>query len=205
MDVVRGVISETKAVRFEGNNYAAEWVEEAARRGLPNLMRTPEALAELIKPDSIEMFVTTGVFSEDEVRARYHVRLERYLKDIEIEVSTLVDMARTLVLPAAMEHQAPLAHSIEAVARVKGQAPWAQMGLLDACSEEIGRLRERVDGLGQMVASCAELEATERARRYAYEVAPAMEMVRESCDTLEEMVADTLWALPKYPEMLFMS
>ncbi len=204
MDVVRGVIAETKAIRFEGNNYAAEWVEEAARRGLPNLMRTPESLAELVKPESIDLFVATGVYSKDEVQARYHVRLERYLKDIDIEVSTLLDMARTMVLPAAMEHQLRLAHSIEAVARVKGQAPWAQMGLLDACSEEIGSLRERMDGLDQLVKGLASAPEHERAHRYAYEVAPAMQVVRESCDRLEEMVADSLWPLPKYPEMLFM-
>jgi glutamine synthetase len=127
------------------------------------------------------------------------------LKDIDIEVSTLLDMARTMVLPAAMEHQLRLALSIEAVARVKGQAPWAQMGLLDACSEEIGRLRERLDGLDQLVKNLVALSEHERAHRYAYEVAPAMQAVRESCDKLEEMVADTLWPLPKYPEMLFMS
>ncbi len=205
MEVVRQVITETKAIRFEGNNYAPEWVEEAKRRGLPNLERTPEALAEQVRPTAIEMFVATGVYSEEEVHARYHVRLERYLKDIAIEATTLADMVRTMVLPAAMEHQSRLALSIEAVARVKGQAPWAQMGLLDSCSEEIGRLRERVDGLEELVRSLASLPDEERAQRYAYDVAPAIQSVRESCDRLEEMVADTLWPLPKYPEMLFMS
>jgi glutamine synthetase len=205
MDVVRTVISETKAVRFEGNNYSEEWVAEAERRGLPNLARTPEALAELIKPESIEMFVNMRVGSEEEIRARHHVRLERYMKDIEIEVSTLVDMARTLGLPAALQHQAMLAQSIDGVTRVTGKAPASQTSLLETCSEEIGRLQERVDGLEQLVTDLANVEESERAHLYAHEVAAAISSVRESCDCLEEMVADSLWPLPKYPEMLFLS
>jgi glutamine synthetase len=151
------------------------------------------------------MFVSTGVSSEDEVRARYHVRLERYLKDIDIEVSTLIDMTRTQVLPAALAHQAMLAQSIDAVTRVKGSVPAAQTKLLDACSEEIVRLDERVDGLERLVRDLAKFEEEERARHYAYQVGEVMASVRESCDHLEETVADSLWPLPKYPEMLFLS
>lgn len=205
MNVVRGVITETKAIRFEGNNYAQEWVEEAARRGLPNLMRTPEAIAQLLAPEAIEMFVHTGVLSQEELHARYHVRLERYLKDIDIEVDSLIDMARTQVLPAALEHQTLIAQSIDAVAKVKGQAPGAQTAILDGCVEMIGRLRERTDGLEGLVRGLNEVEEKEKAHRYAYEVVPAMREVRESCDHLEEVVADSLWPLPKYPEMLFLS
>jgi glutamine synthetase len=205
MNVVRGVIGETKVVRFEGNNYAAEWTAEAARRGLPNLARAPEALEQLVTSESVDMFTHTGVFSTEEVHARYHIYLERYLKDIDIEVDTIVDLARTQVLPAAIEHQTLLAQSIEAVERVKGKAPAAQMVLLDQCVEGIGRLSERVDGLEEMVAKVSSLDEKERARRYAYEVMPAMHGVRESCDRLEEIVTDSLWPLPKYPEMLFLS
>jgi len=205
MGVVRSTISETKAIRFEGNNYAAEWVEEAARRGLPNLTRTPEALAQLLLPESAEMFVNTGVLTHEELHARYHVYLERYLKDIDIEVDTLIDMARTQVLPAAIEHQSLLAQSIDAVNRVKGTAPAAQTAHLDACVEEIGRLHERTEGLENLVKTLSGVEEKERAHRYAYEVAPAMRSLRESCDHLEEIVTDSLWPLPKYPEMLFIS
>jgi hypothetical protein len=133
-----------------------------------------------VKPEAIELLSSTGVSSEEEMRARYHVRLERYMKDIDIEVSTLTDMARTQVLPAALAHQAMLAQSIDGVTRIKGQPPAAQVKLLDACVEEIGRLTERVDALEKLVQDLATVEEKERAHRYAYEVAPAMIGVRES-------------------------
>ncbi|MFQ5600090.1 MAG: glutamine synthetase III [Candidatus Krumholzibacteriia bacterium] len=205
LETVRGVISETKVIRFEGNNYAPEWIEEAARRGLPNLARTPEALEQLVLPESIELFTRTGAFTEGEVQARYQIHLERYLKDIDIEVETLVDLARTHVLPAAMQHQANLAQSIDAVSRVKGQAPPEQMTLLDTCTAEIGRLQERLETLDQLVRSLADTDERSRAPHYASDVAAAMHGVRESCDSLELIVADALWPLPKYPEMLFLS
>jgi glutamine synthetase len=203
--VVREVIAETKAIRFEGNNYAAEWVTEAARRNLPNLARTPEALEQLVRPEGIELFVSTGVLTEQEIRARYHIYLERYLKDVAIEVDTLADMVRTLVLPAAIAHQGMLAQSLEAVSRVKGKAPEPQIGLLDACIHEINTLRERLDGLEALMQQLDGVDEKERAHRYAYDVVPAMAKAREAADRLEEMVSDALWPLPKYPEMLFHS
>src|SRR5207247_2578091 len=86
LDVVREAVVATKAVRYEGNNYAAELVEEARRRGLPNLRTTPEALAELVKPQALDFLARTKVFSKAEAEARYHVRLERYVKDVDIQV-----------------------------------------------------------------------------------------------------------------------
>src|SRR5436190_1174086 len=86
LDAVREAVVSTKAVRFEGNNYAAEWVEEARRRGIPNLRTSPEALAELVKPEAKEFMARMKVFSEAETEARYHVRMERYVKDVEIEI-----------------------------------------------------------------------------------------------------------------------
>ena len=205
MGVVRGLITETKAVRFEGNNYSEEWVAEAERRGLPNLRRTPEALAQFVTPEAIGMMTMTGSLTEQEVRARYHVYIERYLKDIDIEVETLLDLARTHVLPAAMQHQMLLAKSLDSVVRAKGNGPGPQYAYLDACIEEINRLKERTESLESLWRSLSTTEERERATHYAYDVVPAMHAVRACCDRLETMVADTLWPLPKYPEMLFLS
>jgi glutamine synthetase len=205
MQVVRELVTETRAVRFEGNNYSEEWVAEAERRGLPHLRRAPEALDQLVRTDCIELFTRTGTLSVEEVKARYHVDLERYLKDIDIEVETLVDLVRTHVLPAALQHQARVAQSLVAVQQVRGQVPGSQTALLDACTEEIGRLRERADALEQQLRDLGRLDEHSRAPRYAYDVAPAMQAVRESCDRLEVLVQDELWPLPKYHEMLFLS
>jgi glutamine synthetase len=202
MQVVRELAAETRAVRFEGNNYSDEWVTEAERRGLPHLRRTPEALEQLVRPECIELFTRTGTLSLEEVKARYHVDLERYLKDIDIEVETLIDLARTHVLPAALQHQKRVADSLLAVQQLRGQVPGAQAALLDACVEEIGRLRERADALEHLIRDLGHVDEHARAPRYAYEVAPAMQAVRESCDRLEVLVQDDLWPLPKYHEML---
>ena len=88
------------AVRFEGNNYSDEWVKEAKKRGLPNFRRTPEALAQMVTKPSRELFMKLGILSKEELDSRYHVRLERYVKDMLIEMHTLAEMANTMVLPA---------------------------------------------------------------------------------------------------------
>jgi len=159
-----------------------------------------------VKAECLELFTRTGVLTAEEVKARYHVYLERYLKDIDIEIEVLVDLVRTSVLPAAIQHETRLAQAIEAVQRVKGgEAPAGQMQLLDACIEEIQRLREHTDGLEALVRELAGMDEHARAARYAYEVLPVMGAVREACDRLEETVADPLWPVPKYHEMLFLS
>jgi glutamine synthetase len=195
IEVVREAVIVTKAIRFEGNNYAAEWVEEAARRGLPNLRTTPEALAEMIRPEARSFLARTRVFSEAETEGRYHVRMERYLKDIEIELEALRDLVHAHVLPAAYRQQALLVQAGHGKGITRAQ-------------ERIGALLE------QLEARMAELEAADghdgpddlerKARLYAERAVPAMACVREVVDQIEETVADAFWTLPKYNEMLFL-
>jgi glutamine synthetase len=211
IDTVRQVIIETKAIRFEGNNYAAEWVEEAARRGLPNLRKSPEALAELVNPDSVKFFSHLGIFSEEEVHARYHVLLERYIKDIEIEVEALKGIASTQVLPAAYQHQELLAGSIEKLLDVlelsaDAEPAKSQIAKLKAIASIIVALQTAVEALETKVGALAEIEdVPTKARGYADDVLPTMLEIREYSDRLEDIVADQLWPLPKYREMLFLS
>jgi glutamine synthetase len=196
LEVVREAVTQTKAVRFEGNNYAAEWVEEARRRGLPNLRTTPEALAELVRPDARTFLARAKVFSEAESDARYHVKLERYLKDIEVEVEALTDLAHAHVLPAAYKQLALLSSA----------------GSSRTAKEARSRLEATVDDLSDRVASlhsvagraAGEGSLEKRAHLLAEETVPAMAAVREVCDRIEESVADEFWTLPKYGEMLFL-
>ena len=111
---LRDLIPQTKAVRFEGNNYSEEWVREAEKRGLPNLRKTPEALKQLVTPASKKMLVESGVFSEAELTSRFHVRLERYIKDLAIEVETLTQIVDTMILPAALMYHGKLAEGAAA-------------------------------------------------------------------------------------------
>ena len=111
LKVAAKAFKESAAVRFEGNNYSDEWVVEAKTRGLLNLRRTPEALAQLLTDDAKALFKNTHILTAIELESRYHVRLERYVKDILIELHTIQQMIDTQVLPAAYAYLGSLAAS----------------------------------------------------------------------------------------------
>ncbi len=211
IEVVRQATTETKAIRFEGNNYAAEWVDEAARRGLPNLSKTPEALAQLVTPEALAFFKSTGIFSEEEVHARYHVQLERYIKDCEIEIEALKGMVQTQIFPAAYEQQELLSESttkMVALLKLNSEAEpaKAQLAQLTNCAQAIAELQTRLTVLNSVVGTLEHSdELADKATIMATKVLPAMVDVREICDALEDVVADHFWPLPKYREMLFIS
>ncbi|MDB5082414.1 MAG: L-glutamine synthetase [Chloroflexi bacterium] len=207
LEVLREAIIETKNVRFEGNGYSQEWVDEAARRGLLNLAKTPEALAQMVEPSSLEFFEKSGVFTKEEVEARYHVNLERYIKDIEIEVHALKDMVRSMVLPAAYQQQENLASSIIKLKDVLGEKySTTQTKELVNIASAINRLQESLDSLSHISESAESMEdLPAKAAFYASDIMPAMGIIRDISDYLEEVIADDLWPLPKYREMLFLS
>jgi glutamine synthetase len=196
LEVVREAVVATKAVRFEGNNYAPEWVEEAKKRGLPNLKASPEALAELVKPEAREFLARTKVFTEAEVEARYHVRLERYIKDLDIEVEALKNVVTGHVLPAAYRQLALLA-STGNLKSTKAAAEKVEAAV-DSLTSRMADLQSAADK------AAGEGDVAKRAVVLAEKVVPAMAAVREIADKLEETVADEFWTLPKYREMLFL-
>jgi glutamine synthetase len=196
LSTVKEAVVATKAVRFEGNNYAPEWVEEAAKRGLLNLRTSPEALAELVKPDTKAFLHSLKIFTEAESEARYHVKMERYLKDVEIEVETLKSLVSGHVFPAAYRQRALLASAgnsrpvQQALSRLE-----SAISDLDSRVEELAKHMERASKAGGL---------EKQARVFADSVVPAMAAIREVSDTIEEEVADEFWTLPKYHEMLFL-
>ncbi len=204
MKVVRKVFRETTPIRFEGNNYSEEWVKEAAKRGLPNLRRAPEGLAELTTKKAHAVLVGMGVLTEPELESRYHVRIERYIKDMLIEMHTLTEMVDTLVLPAAYEYAGSLAASA-AQAKAAGITEIPQVDRanevgklakqLKAKREAMVKLRDRAENLHEA--------PTKAAMLLTKEGADIMADVRAACDALELLVADDAWPLPKYREMLF--
>src|SRR5262249_14279043 len=210
-EVVREVIKETKKVRFEGNNYAPEWVVEAEKRALPNLRKTPEALAQLVSPEAKKFFAASGIFSKEELEARYHVQLERYNKDIEIEIEALKEIAKTMVLPAAYQQQALLASAVKNLAEVEktvklSLATSPQVHQLKRISDLISKLLTDLEAFESLTAKAsAEEDIHKKARTFADHVVPAMANLRATCDDLEEEVADEFWPLPKYREMLFLT
>ena len=204
LSVVREAFKESAAIRFEGNNYSDEWVQEAEKRGLPNLRRSPEALDQLNTRQSKALLTKLRIFTKEELESRYHVRLERYVKDMLIEMHTQKEMIDTLILPAAFSYSGALAasasHAVAAGIRNVPQIEAAnEVGsLIESLRERRGDLAaaiEKAEGLHQDLPKQAKLLTSAGAN--------AMAAARETADALELMVADELWPLPKYREMLF--
>ena len=204
LKVVRPAFQETEAIRFEGNNYSEEWVKDAERRGLPNLRHTPDALAQLVTPSSRSLLNSLGILDQRELESRYHVRLERYVKDLLIELHTLQQIVDTMVLPAAFGYAGALAEAA-ASAKAAGITVIPQIAAADEVGcmieelrhrrAELGRVTERAEGLHEDLERQAQL-LTNDARA-------AMAEVRRCSDALELIVPDDQWPLPKYREMLF--
>jgi glutamine synthetase len=204
LEVVRETVQQTRSIRFEGNNYSEEWVVEAQKRGLPNLRKTPEALAEIITPQSRQTLTKLGLFSEAEVVSRYHVRLERYIKNLMIEVDTLKSMVDTQILPAAYTYHGHLAQGVAAAKAAGIPSPQVEMAL--KISNIITSLQSKRAELEKTVHQVEALKTEdEKARGFSHEVSDLMLEIRTFSDELESVIADDYWPLPKYREMLFLS
>ena len=204
LETVREVIKETKAIRFEGNNYSEEWVKDAEKRGLPNLRKTPEALAQLVSESSKKMLMKMGVFAEAELVSRFHVRSERYLKNLMIEVDTLRSIVDTMVLPACYAYHGTLASTVVAAKSAGVAAPQSDvLGKITSLLSSLQSKRSQLETVFHKTESMGSEE--EKAKAFSREVSTAMLEVRSLCDDLEAIVADDYWPLPKYREMLFLS
>jgi glutamine synthetase len=189
-EVTAETYTANKRIVFGGDGYADEWQEEAAKRGLLNHRTTPDALPELVTPDAIALFEKYEVLSEREMEARFEVLVEQYGVKLNIEAETAAQMARTLILPAATAQ-------IKRFAEAGLEAPTAEVrGLTEELYASILKLEElnRKEG---------ELNDMNHILFQRDQVIPAMNEVRRVADRLEKVVADELWPLPLYSEMLF--
>ncbi len=204
LSVVRQAFKETAAIRFEGNNYSDEWVTEAEKRGLPNLRRSPEALDQLLTRQSRTLLTKLGIFTKAELESRFHVRLERYIKDMLIEAHTLKEIVDTIILPAAFGYSGSLAASA-AHAVSAGITHTPQVAAANEVGALIETLRECRDVLDSVIGKAEALhhDAPKQAKLLTGAVADAMAAARDASDALELTVSDELWPLPKYREMLF--
>jgi glutamine synthetase len=184
--------AENKQVVFGGDGYSEEWHAEAERRGLLNLPSTPDALPYLISDDTVTAFSNYGVLSERELHARYEVFLEQYVTKLNIEAETAASIARTMLLPAAVRYKAELLGAEEPeLANEVGE-------LISSFIEEIRTLDS-----ANLKENTPEDTLEEHARYMHDVVFTAMGRVRDVADQLEKAVADDLWPLPKYSEILF--
>jgi glutamine synthetase len=193
--VVKDTWSAHKRVVFDGDGYSEDWHAEAESRGLANLRQTPDALPWLIEPSTVEVFEHYDVLSERELHARFEVFVEQYTTTINIEGETAASIARTMLLPAAVQWAAVLGRSGESagVTRLKSEAT----GLVDEFVETVFALEEANANHPEGV------DPLDAARYVQQTVIPAMAAVRQVADRLEKVVPDDLWPLPKYAEILF--
>ena len=194
------IITEHGAVVFNGDGYSDNWQTEAAARGLPNLKTTLDAVPELIKPEAVEVFEKYGVFSERELHSRYEVRLEQYALTIGVEAKLALELGTTVILPAAVRYQTELAQN---VATLKAAGVDADTTMLGAVSAPISELTAALGTLKAALSEHAGESALDEATHAQNALLPAMDAVRAAADKLETVVADDLWPLPTYQEMLY--
>ncbi len=190
VEVVRDVYKQHGRVVFDGDGYSEAWHNEAEKRGLLNLRTTPDALPQFMAPSTVQVFTKYKVLDKRELTARYEVYVEQYITKVNIEAETAANMARTLILPAALR-----------------QVELCDDAGIDSLTDEVrGVTEDFVTKLRALEAANANHPHGTLIKHAQYmrdKVLPAMEAVRELADTLEGIVADDLWPLPKYQEMLF--
>ena len=204
LEVLRRQYKQSKSVCFEGNSYSEEWVKEAKKRGLPNEKNTPAALKGFDLKKSVELFAKLGVLTAEESHSRYHVLLEKYVKDIDIEAKLVAEMTTTLFVPAAVDYQNQLGQAVAAHKAAGIQAP-AQAALLRDVAGHVEGVLAGVSSLGEALAKAEGLEdVPARAEAFRAEVRPWFEKIRAHVDALELLLPAAAWPVPKYREMLFL-
>ncbi len=191
-----------KAV-FNGNGYAEEWVKEAERRGLPNIRSSVDALPILVQKETIELFETHKVLSKAESESRYHIYLEKYSKQINIEAGVMVDMSKRMIFPAASAFAAALARDSAALASI-GAATAALEKRAKRVAELAGDIYDETEKLERVLAEAQELsDAFSQAKAYRDKVFAQMGALRLKVDATEKIVDKKSWPLPTYEELLF--
>ena len=205
IDYIKRTLTDHARIIFNGDGYAHEWEEEAARRGLANHRTTADALPCMVDQKSIDLFAEFGVLTETELRSRYEVKLEKYNKIMNIECRVMKRLVRRDYLPAINRYAAKLANGIAAIRGVlpDGDTSFMEDKLrkLVAGAAEINRQLEKLNDLHHASREIADQQ--ERANMNAHEIVPVMNALREAVDSLEIIVEREAWPVPTYNEILF--
>ena len=198
--LLKDIIDEHGSVIFNGNGYCAEWHAEAEKRGLPNLKTTIDALPAYTLPSTVAAFEKYGILTERELESRKEIAYEHYVKSVNVEANTVIEMAKTIIYPAAMRYQGELA---DTVAKLKAAGLKADTTVLEEVTGLANSLLSGVSNVESALYHGENGSAEGHARHFKEAVLPAMLEVRSAADALEGLVADDLWPLPTYQEMLF--
>jgi glutamine synthetase len=199
-ELLGAIIKEHGAVVFNGDGYSREWHAEAERRGLPNFKTTVDALGALHRKDAIDLFEKYKVLSPRELESRYEIYFEQYCKSVNVEARLVQTMAKTVISPSVSRYQRDLS---ETCAAVKAAGAPFDVSLLQEISTLAVTLATRIKALDKVLEHPGGEGLVKEATYFCNSVLPAMLSVREVADTLEGLVANDLWPLPTYQEMLF--
>lgn len=210
LQCLRKAIIDCKKIRFEGNGYSQEWVEEAARRGLPNIPDATEAFKTFLLPSSVKLLTSNRILSERELHARYEIRNEIFMKKVQIEARVLGDLAINHIIPTAITYQNVLianVHGLKELFPEQNEYLALAEHQLNTIKELSGHIREIRTKVDAMVEARKEANLIDdfvrKAQEYAIKVRPYLEDIRYHIDKLELIIDDEIWPLPKYRELLF--
>ena len=202
-DLIKKYATEHQRVVFNGNGYSDAWVEEAERRGLPNIRSMVEAIPALTTDKAINMFEKFKVFTKAELESRAEIKFESYAKAINIEARTMIDMASKQIIPAIIKYTKELADTVVAVKEAGADAS-VQAELLTEVSGLLAESKKTLEALKVVTDQAAAMEEGEdQARFYHFDVVPAMEALRAPVDKLEMIVDKEAWPMPSYGDLIF--
>ncbi len=202
-DLIKRYATEHYRIVFNGNGYADEWVEEAMRRGLPNIRSMVEAIPALTTDKAVAMFEKFKVFTKAELQSRAEIKYENYAKAINIEARTMIDMASKQFIPAVIKYTKELADTVLAV-KAAGADAAVQAELLAEISGLLADTKQALTQLMKLTDEAAAMnEGEDQARFYHFDVVPAMEALRAPVDKLEMIVDKEAWPMPSYGDLIF--
>lgn len=204
-DLIKKTLTEHQKVIFNGNGYSDGWIEEAQRRGLPNVKTMVDAIPELTKEKTVKIFEKFHVLSKVELESRAEINYELYAKTINIEAKTMIEMASKKYIPAIIKYTTSLANSINSVKSACLEADLSvQTELLKECSSLLAKAKTALENLKKLVVEAAKKEdGKEKAEFFKDEIMLAMQELREPIDKLEMLVDKEFWPVPSYGDLLF--
>ena len=204
-DYIKELLTKHERIIFNGNGYAKEWIEEAERRGLPNLSSTVQAFSALSKKEAIALFSKFSIYTESELLSRERVEYEHYTKVIHIEARAMVNISGKQIIPAAVQYVEKLASALKLVREVsKTASTYAEERLLNETSSLLEEIDRRREELLSKLENSGEGASEKKKAFYAYEtIVPAMQALRKPCDILETIMDKSLWPFPSYGDLLY--
>ena len=202
-DLIKKYATENQRIVFNGDGYSEAWVEEAERRGLPNIRSMVEAIPAMVTDKAVNLFERFGVFTKAELESRAEIQYETYAKAINIEARTMIDMASKQFMPAFIKYTKTLADTVNAVTAAGADAS-VQKEVLDEVTVLMGETKKALDALVKVTDEAASKEeGAVQANFYHSDVFPAMEALRAPVDKLEMIVDKEAWPMPSYGDLIF--